>query len=296
MTILDGGMGREILRMGAPFGQPEWSALCLMKTPHLVKRAHESFAQAGCHVLTTSNYAVVPFHIGKDRFDNEGTGLTRLAGQLAREVAAVHDCRVAGSIPPLYGSYRPDLFNPEGAQLPLQKITAALEPFVDFWLGETISSIAEVEVIAKALPKDNRERWYSFTLQDGLVDLVHGGCLRSGELIKDGVAAAVDHGASAVLFNCSQPEVMAPAVETAVQQAQKLGAKLRVGVYANAFPPMPKDSQANSSLSEIRDDLDPNGYLQFAGAWKDLGATIIGGCCGIGPEHIKLLRQNLVST
>ncbi|MDG1001027.1 MAG: homocysteine S-methyltransferase family protein, partial [Pseudomonadales bacterium] len=36
-------------------------------------------------------------------------------------------------------------------------------------------------------------------------------------------------------------------------------------------------------------DLTPQDYLVFAQQWKALGATIIGGCCGIGPEHIALL-------
>lgn len=43
ITLLDGGMGRELLRMGAPFRQPEWSALSLMEAPDLVRKAHESW-------------------------------------------------------------------------------------------------------------------------------------------------------------------------------------------------------------------------------------------------------------
>lgn len=296
LLILDGGMGREILRMGAPFGQPEWSARCLMKAPHLVKKAHESFAQAGCHILTTSNYAVVPYHLGEDRFGTEGAALTRRAARLARQVASVHGCRVAGSIPPLFGSYRPDLFEPAASLPMLQKITGALEPYVDCWLGETISSISEARMIAASLPQDQRERWFSFTLQDKTNNSTAGPCLRSGEVVAEAVSAVIADGASAVLFNCSQPEVMAPAIEQAVNQANVLKAELKVGVYANAFPPMAENSRANAELTNIRDDLDPAGYYQFAAAWQALGATIIGGCCGIGPEHITLLRQKLGST
>jgi S-methylmethionine-dependent homocysteine/selenocysteine methylase len=43
-------------------------------------------------------------------------------------------------------------------------------------------------------------------------------------------------------------------------------------------------------MSDLRDDLDPEGYLEFARDWVARGATIIGGCCGIGPEHIAALR------
>ena len=43
-TILDGGMGRELHRMGAPFKQPEWSALALMLAPDTVSQAHRRYS------------------------------------------------------------------------------------------------------------------------------------------------------------------------------------------------------------------------------------------------------------
>ena len=63
IQILDGGMGRELARMGAPFRQPEWSALALIEAPHFVRAAHDAFIAAGSQVITTNSYAVVPFHI-----------------------------------------------------------------------------------------------------------------------------------------------------------------------------------------------------------------------------------------
>lgn len=68
VLILDGGMGRELKAMGAPFRQPEWSALALMEAPHMVTAAHAAFVRAGADVITTNSYAVVPFHIGEERF------------------------------------------------------------------------------------------------------------------------------------------------------------------------------------------------------------------------------------
>ena len=57
-------MGRELHRMGAPFKQPEWSALALMLAPDTVSQAHRRFVEAGAEVITTNSYALVPFHIG----------------------------------------------------------------------------------------------------------------------------------------------------------------------------------------------------------------------------------------
>jgi len=100
ITILDGGMSRELVRLGAELRQPEWSALALMESPETVRRVHEGFIVAGADVITTNSYALVPFHIGETRFHQEGRRLIALAGSLAREAAdkaGARGVRVAGS-------------------------------------------------------------------------------------------------------------------------------------------------------------------------------------------------------
>jgi len=293
ITLLDGGMGRELKRMGAPFRQPEWSALCLMEAPEFIQRAHESFAAAGSDILTTSNYAVVPFHIGDRRFADDGARLTALAGKLAQQVALPYGCKVAGSIPPLFGSYRPELFSAGQAPWLLKKIIDALVPYVDLWLAETVSSVDEAQAIAEALSGSTIPFWISYTLHEG--DQSHDEIprLRSGQSVAEAVQSAIEFGASALLFNCSQPEVMSPAVAIAAEVIRQQQADLQVGVYANAFPTVAENTLANSSLQNIRPELDPAVYLDFARTWSKLGASIIGGCCGIGTEHIKMLHQKL---
>ena len=72
VQILDGGMGRELKRIGAPFQQPEWSALALLEAPQYVSQAHNAFIASGADIITTNSYAVVPFHIGELRFTDRG--------------------------------------------------------------------------------------------------------------------------------------------------------------------------------------------------------------------------------
>ncbi|WP_183146792.1 homocysteine S-methyltransferase family protein, partial [Pseudomonas syringae group genomosp. 7] len=86
-VILDGGMGRELQRRGAPFRQPEWSALALSEAPEAVSAVHAAYIESGARVITSNSYAVVPFHIGEERFAREGQALAALAGQLARASA-----------------------------------------------------------------------------------------------------------------------------------------------------------------------------------------------------------------
>lgn len=287
-TILDGGMGRELKRIGAPFRQPEWSALALIEAPQAVLEVHRGFVAAGAEVITTNSYALVPFHIGEQRFAAEAEQLAELAGRLARAAATDRPgIRVAGSLPPLFGSYRPDLFDAAAAPARIAPLIAGLGPHVDLWLAETLSATAEARVVADALAQRDKPLWLSFTLEDEAADAAASARLRSGEPVEDAARLALECGAAALLFNCSQPEVM----EGALRAARSVAAGLPLGVYANAFPPQPKDASANETLHDLRGDLDPPGYLHWVRRWLDCGATIIGGCCGIGPEHVAAIAD-----
>ncbi len=289
IKILDGGMGRELKRMGAPFQQPEWSALALLEGPQFVRQAHDAFVQGGAQIITTNSYAVVPFHIGQERFDDQGVALARLAAELARASAdaAARLVTVAGSLPPALGSYRPDLFEREASVRIHQVLIAGMDDLVDVWLAETQSSIAEIHAVHAALNGNAKPLWISFTLDDepeGDTPV-----LRSGETVSSAVHAALALGAKAVLFNCSQPEVMEAAVVAAKQAIA--GASVDIGVYANAFPAQSKKATANAVILDIREDLDPLSYVGWAQRWVDQGASMVGGCCGISPQHIAKLAE-----
>lgn len=292
-VILDGGMGRELQRRGAPFRQPEWSALALSEAPQAVEAVHAAYIQSGANVITSNSYAVVPFHIGEARFAAEGQALAALAGELARRAvnASGKAVRVAGSLPPLFGSYRPDLFEAARASELLAPLVAGLSPHVDLWLAETQSSIAEARAIHAGLPEDGKPFWLSFTLKDEDTDATPR--LRSGEPVADAAEAAAQLGVQVLLFNCSQPEVIGAAIDAAHQAFARLGVTIQIGAYANAFPPQPKEATANDGLDPLREDLDPPGYLHWVTDWQARGASHLGGCCGIGPEHIAVLAQKL---
>jgi S-methylmethionine-dependent homocysteine/selenocysteine methylase len=194
--------------------------------------------------------------------------------------------RVAGSLPPLFGSYRPDLFDPARAPEIVGELVAGLALHVDCWLAETLGSIAEAEAAAAAVAGDGRPLSISFTLLDGDDAVADEPRLRSGEAVARAAARAAELGAAGLLFNCSQPEVMEPAL---VAARAATGGSLPLGVYANAFPPQRTDAAANEDLLEIRPDLTPERYLDFGRAWVAAGATMVGGCCGIGPEHVAAL-------
>lgn len=295
LTILDGGMGRELERRGAPFKQPEWSALAMMEAPEVVTAVHRAFIEAGARVITTNSYALVPFHIGDKRFAEEGANLAKTSVRAARSAAdaSPFDVAVAGAIPPLFGSYRPDLFNANQAEAIARPLVTALQHGIDLWINETIGSIEEglaVKAIVDQVDQQQRPYWASFTLEDRAT--VDTPILRSGEPVAEAVKALADSGADAILFNCCQPEVIADAIREAAAVLAKIERPIQIGAYANAFELVPKALDANNDLNTMRADMTPDAHLAWVRDWQQLGATIIGGCCGIGPEHIEAIAKD----
>lgn len=296
VTILDGGMGRELQRRGAPFRQPEWSALAMMEAPEIVKEVHKDFIRCGAGVITTNSYALVPFHIGEQCFRNRGRELAAAAGRVARQAVEETgtNTRIAGSIPPLFGSYRADLYQPDRVAEIATPLIEGLAPYVDLWLCETQSLLAEavsIRALIDRLDDGRKPVWISFTLEDE--EAAGEPLLRSGEAVVEAVEAIAALDVEAILFNCCQPEVIGAAVQVTRETLAAKGAAMQIGAYGNAFAPQPKTATANEGLDDIRADLTPASYLAWAEQWRQQGVTLIGGCCGIGPEHIALLKEKL---
>jgi S-methylmethionine-dependent homocysteine/selenocysteine methylase len=291
-TILDGGMGRLLERLGAPFRLPEWSALSLIEAPDYVTRAHQAYVDSGADIITTNSYGLVPHMLGEERFGANGRALADRAGRLARAVAdgAGRRVLVAGSLPPPFESYRPERFQAGEAPRIIESLVSGLWPHVDLWLIETQSSTVEALTALAAVAGDGKPVYVSYTLkdEDGRAGPAE---LRSGEPVDEAVRKTLAAGASGIFFNCSQPEVMGEAVRIARKTASEAGTSAYIGVYANAFAPEPPSDTPYAGISDIRADLDPENYLKWIDRWLSDGASVVGGCCGIGPEHIDAIRS-----
>ncbi|WP_196480658.1 homocysteine S-methyltransferase family protein [Burkholderia multivorans] len=122
---------------------------------------------------------------------------------MAREAADADSqpVQVAGSLPPVFGSYRPDLLDAAKAAPLLNALVKGLALHVDIWLGETLSATAEAKAIHASANDDSRPLWLSFTLDDTAnIDAIvrgdAGPTLRSGEAIETAFAVAASLGAS----------------------------------------------------------------------------------------------------
>ncbi|MSO93336.1 MAG: homocysteine S-methyltransferase family protein [Rhodospirillales bacterium] len=286
--VLDGGMGRELKRRGAGVDETLWSAGALVRAPAIVRDAHRAFIEAGADVITLNNYAVTPKTLAKGGIAERLDELTRLSAALAgeaREQSGRH-VQIAGALPPLSGSFRPDLVDTDATNAAVyRRIVDILAPDVDLFLCETMSSAREARAAASAARAAGARTWVAWTLAPGR-PAAKGPRLLSGETLDDALAALDGLGVEAVLFNCCPPEAITAAIPALREKTD-----LAIGGYANAYQSVPSNWKLEKDgFVPLREDLDVERYARVAQRWLDDGADIVGGCCGIGPAHIAALR------
>jgi len=286
--LLDGGMGRELRSRGVDVLSPIWSTSGLITAPDTVRQIHQDYIAAGADIITTNTYGIIRTNLAKEGLEDRFEALNILAGTLAGQARENSDPTVliAGSLPPLAGSYRPDLVGKVEHIEPLYREQAdLLAPYVDLFLCETLSSAAEGRAAASAACQTGKPVWVAWTLHED-----RSGNLRGGETIFNAAENLSDLPVSGLLANCCPPE----SITNAMPQLVKTGAAY-IGGYANTFHPIPEDWELDGDMPSdgplsLRSDLDPERYAAYVDQWLQGGATVVGGCCGTGPAHIAKIR------
>ena len=290
IVLLDGGMGQELIRRSPDAVTSLWGAVVMRDHPQLVQGLHEDFIRAGATVQTLNTYSLTHPRLDKKGAPELFEPMLQRAGELA--LAAVDatgaDVTIAGSLPPLVGSYHPASTLPvEEAAKQYAEIVAHQTDYVDVFLVETMSSIKEAQGALAGTQAAGKPVWLGFTTDDE-----DGTILRSGEPLAEAIAAVKDAPHLAALFiNCTRPE--------SVDQGMPILAQcgLPFGAYANGFTHIQSSYVPGATVAELstRTDLTPDAYADFAMGWVEAGATLIGGCCEVGPAHIATLAQRIES-
>ncbi len=288
ITLFDGGMGQELLARAGDRPTPLWATQVMMDHPTLVRDIHADYFAAGATIATTNSYAIHHDRLIPAGLDHLYHALHLRALAQAVEARDAHGSgRIAGALGPLVASYRPDLTQPLAeAAAKYAENSALMAPHVDLFLIETASSILQAEGALAGVVK-GKPVWLSISVDDA-----DGSKLRSGEPVADVVRLVRDYAPAAVLVNCSVPEAMAAAMDVVH------GFGLPFGAYANGFTHITADFKADQPTVDAlhaRHDLTPAKYADFAMGWVRQGATIVGGCCEVGPAHIRHLKDRLVA-
>ncbi len=290
ITLLDGGMGQELLaRTGAtPTGL--WSTQVMIDHPDAVRGVHDDYFAAGADIATTNTYAIHRDRLVKAGCEDQFEALHQQAVDIAVAARDAYGAgQVAGSLGPLGWSYKAEFAPPSEEAAPLYaEIVALHDPHVDLFILETMCGVDQARGGLMGCTRTDKPVWLALSVDDD-----DGTRLRSGEPLADVLSLLDEFDASAVLLNCSRPEAISAGLSVLATGDRPFGA------YANGFTSISdsfKEAGATVDRLETRRDLGPSEYANFADAWMQTGATIIGGCCEVGPSHIAELAKRIGKT
>jgi methionine synthase I (cobalamin-dependent) len=275
--VLDAAMGTELQRRDVDTALPLWSAATLLKDPELVWTIHGDDVSAGADILTANTFRTHARTLAKKGLAERSGELTARAVQLAHQAAAGpgREVFVAGSLSPLEDCYRPDLAPGDSA---LEEEHRAQATFlagagVDLILAETHNSIREARAALAAAKATGLPVILSL-VTDG------EGKLLSGETIEAAARALLPLAPDALGINC----VPAARLGADLEKLAAAAPGLALCAYGNLGLP---DESRGWAFTE---ELAPEEYAAVAGRWIELGARIVGGCCGTTADHTRAVR------
>jgi len=289
IALLDGGLGQEIQKRSMKNAHPLWSVKVMFDNPEIVAKVHCDFIMSGARVICLNTYAATKSRMTQHGFGNHLETAHKTAIKLARQSLNESSkldgtIQVAGCLPPLVSSYVAEVSKDYNGSLDeYRQLVDLQKDSVDLFLIETMSNIDEARAALTAVKEAEKPAFVSLTIEDNFSNK-----LRSGEDLEVAIEVLSNENPKGIMLNCSSPE--------AITKAMSKMTKLRIpfGGYGNGFtnisPLVPGSTVDNLSA---RKDLSPEVYAEFACQWVDAGATIIGGCCEIGPDHIYFLCQKL---
>ncbi len=278
-VLRDGAMGTLLHGRGVSFASC-FDALNL-STPALVGEIHRAYIEAGAQILQTNTFGANRYKLAAHGLEDRVAEINRAGVDLARRViyASFKDVLIAGDVGPLgvrlapFGRVQPD----EARAAFMEQIAALAGAGVDVISLETFTDLYEIrEAIAAsrqvcALPVIAS---MTFTRDDRT-------------LLGDGpekvARQLVEMGADVIGVNCSG----GPAQLQRILQRMKLAApEARLSAGPNAGWP---EQVAGRIMYPATADY----FAEYALAFRQIGATLIGGCCGTTPEHIAAMRRAL---
>ena len=295
VTLLDGGLGQEInSRASHTQSHPLWSVKVMHDEPELVVDVHKAFIAAGAKVLSLNNYTAtitrMTRHHMVELFERTHQLAIELMNTAINETGIDRaDVNIAGCLPPLAASYvAAEALGYQRSFDEYCRLIEVQQRGVDIFLVETISNIEEAEAAVDALAAFGQPAYIGLTVSDQS-PASSAPYLRSGESLLDAVQMLQEKQVSAVMINCSFPEMLSQSMPVLARSG------LRFGGYANGFSSI-ETLQPGGTVDSLtaRQDLTPERYADYVFDWIDAGASIVGGCCEISPSHIAYLHQQMI--
>ena len=273
--LLDGATGSNLQKAGMPRGccTEQW----ILDNPQALTDLQRQYAEAGSRVLYAPTFQAQPIALERENLADRTEEVNARLVQLTRSAAP--GCLVAGNLTTL--ATFTDSFDPENFDLLVEnysrQIRGLVDGGVDLLAAETLMYPLEAEAILTAAELEGVGTvMYSFTMQPD-------GALFSGMDASKVLSELEDAGAAAVGFNCVAADLFTAGL------VSKLRRRLKGPILC----------KPNAGIPVIGPDNLPHYPMEpeeFAGILADcrqMGASILGGCCGTDPRFIAPLKRTL---
>jgi S-methylmethionine-dependent homocysteine/selenocysteine methylase len=287
VVVIDGGMGTELQARGVPMDDEAWSGVANLTHDHVVQEIHEDYIRAGADVIIANTYAAARLPLERAGYGDLVVEANRRAVQAARgarDRVADRPVAIAGSMSlaaaedvVLRG--RP---GPSGSALLehyREQASALTEAGVDLIALEMITSPSFGRPALEAAGETGLPVWLGVSVEvavDGRVATLD----RPQDGLDELLDALLGSTVSAVMVMHSVIEAVEPALGVIVQRWSGT-----VGAYPHCGDYKPPEWTFG--------DITPEAFASAAVSWVERGAQLVGGCCGIRPEHIRALADTL---
>ena len=288
--ILDGGTGTDIQNRGAPMNGDTWCAEVNLSHPDIVRAVHEDYIAAGAEAITANTFATSPLLFNALDRDGDLLMIDRAAMAIAKQAAEATNAAVAGSIstmrPMQAGSDRNNLARDwpeaEARRLFRRKSRNLAEAGADFLMMEMLRDGDYAVWATEAAMETGLPVWAGLSAErDGQGRLTGWG--RADWLFEDIVKRQAALKPAVLCVMHTSPNDTDEAIGVVRRHWQG-----PLGVY-------PESGYFKMPDWQFVDIIAPADLVRKSKAWQGQGATIFGGCCGIGPDHIRALSKEFAS-
>ena len=288
IILIDGGMGQELIHRSKVKPDGLWSARVMLDNYDLVVDLHRDFIKAGAEAITLNSYSVTPQKLKRHNLEELFIPLQKSAIKAAIEAkkssSVETDIKIIGCLPPLVMSYKTNIgMDKNEAKDTYKKIIEIQEPHVEILCCETVCSIEEAHTATETALTTDKKVWLSFCVKEE-----DGTLLRSGESLEDALREFNNSKIDSFLINCAPPEAIHSSINVMKNFSKPYGALPNAFVTVNDL-----DIHNDVSILKKRSDLNINKFTGEILSYIKNNASIIGGCCEVGPKYIEALKNEI---
>jgi homocysteine S-methyltransferase len=288
IVILDGGTGTELQRRGVAMDPEAWCGPATLENAGVLEAIHRDYIAAGADIVTANTYASSRLMLGPAGFGDRFEEINRTAigaAQRAREASGRDDVLVAGSLshmcPFISGTDRPDLARaPSEAEMAdaFGELAVLLrDEGCDLVLLEMMFYPERIGAAFNAATETGLPVWAGFSARCGEDGQVLSFAPERDIPFEDMTQVLNDFDVAAAGVMHTSSNVVGDAI-----------AILR-GAFTGPLMAYPDSGYFKMPQWQFEDVIPPEELLGFATEWVENGVQIVGGCCGLSPEHIAVL-------